>query len=188
MSDTKVLTDPRTDARALPRTTSGWSRRRWRTRWAVQLQGPLPTGSEERLGVRTSASSNNSKISDHFAIIRRHAGGGTGHLVRRSSEPSSTTWSSTLPRGFFPAGRVHGDDAHHASRRPPFQDRGQGAVEPGWLANLRGGEAVRSMGSCEGRVRRARWPPKSRRCHWATRPPPRQHGGDAADAMEGPAS
>ena len=58
-----------------------------------------------------------------------------------------------LPRGVLPAGRIHGHDAHHRSRRSQVQDRGQGAGDAGLAAGLRQGGRGRRQ-SRRGRTRR----------------------------------
>ena len=93
----------------------------------------------------------NSKISDHFAIIP---------TLRGAEEPVGARAEAlrprrqALPRGVLPAGRVPGHDAHHRGVRASVQDRRQGAGRAGLAAGLRQGSAGRRRQPRPGRAGR----------------------------------
>jgi DNA topoisomerase-3 len=122
----KVLTYPRTDARALPEDYLGTVKD---TLKMLTGEG-VGKGHDESLLARFSPFAhqilarnwvipnkrifNNAKISDHFAIIPDAAG---AQAPVRARAEALRHGRQALPRGLLSGGRIHGHDAHHARRR-----------------------------------------------------------------------
>ena len=131
----KVLTYPRTDARALPEDYLGVVKKTMEQltgqsgykAFAKQIQKQGWVKPNKRIF-------DNSKISDHFAIIPTLAVagasvGGRGQALRARRQ--------ALPGGVLPGGGIPGNDPHHARRGPCIQDRRQGAGRARLARDLR---------------------------------------------------
>ena len=149
----KVLTYPRTDSRALPEDYLATVKKTLDALAGVREFAPFAKQMLKSGWVKPNKRIfDNSKISDHFAIIP------TLQTPKHLSEPEAQALrpgGAPLPRGVLPVGRVPADHAHHHGRRAPFQDRGQGPAEPGLARGLRQGAAGREPRTCP-RSRRAR--------------------------------
>jgi DNA topoisomerase-3 len=172
----KVLTYPRTDARALPRTISASSKTMEQLTgqsgykaFAKQIQKQGWVKPNKRIF-------DNSKISDHFAIIPTLQS--PGHL----SEVEAKLYELVVKRFlavFFPAAEYLVTTRITRVEDHAFKTEGKVLVEPGWLA-IYGREAVEEQGSLvkvepDERVERAR--SNRCRCQLARR---RATPGDAA--------
>ena len=182
----KVLTYPRTDSRALPEdylgtvkaTLRGCSARRNALRH-VRAQDPR----QQKWVKPNKRIFDNAKISDHFAIIP------TLQAPKHLTEAEAKLYDLVVKRFlavFYPAGRVPGDDAHHARRR-----RSRSRPKARCWSSRAGS---RSTARTRRRERRdaatcvaGRQPGEQRRATekvdvdaLTTRPPPRYTEGDAA--------
>ena len=132
----KVLTYP---AYRLARVAGGLHRRRSRTRSRMlkESNNYLPHAKQvlDKGWVKPNKRIfDNSKISDHFAIIP------TLQAPKKLSEPEQKLYDLVVKRFlsvFFPAAEYQGDHADHRSGRPSLQDRRQGAGRTGLAAGLR---------------------------------------------------
>jgi len=179
----KVLTYPRTDARALPEDYLGVV---GKTMQELGAQSPYKPFAKQVLKngwVRPNKRIfDNSKISDHFAIIPTLQT--PGHL----SEVEAKLYDLVVKRFlavFFPAAeylvttRITRIDSH------PFKTEGKVLVEPGWLA-IYGREAIEEQGALVKvepgeKVQTA----EIESVALATRPPPRYTEATLLTAMEG---
>jgi DNA topoisomerase III len=179
----KVLTYPRTDARALPEDYLGVV---GKTMQELGAQSPYKAFAKQVLKngwVRPNKRIfDNSKISDHFAIIPTLQT--PGHL----SEVEAKLYDLVVKRFlavFFPAAeylvttRITRIDSH------PFKTEGKVLVEPGWLA-IYGREAIEEQGALVKvepgeKVQTA----EIESVALATRPPPRYTEATLLTAMEG---
>ena len=193
----KVLTYPRTDARALPEDYQGTVKATLEALGDTNAYGTLARRVLKEKWVRPNKRIfDNSKISDHFAIIPTLQ---TPKSAERDRAEALRLRRQALHRGVLSARRVRGDHAHHARRRRAVQDRGQVLVNPGWLA-VYGKEAQGDDASLVPLARRA---PDAASAAAAgdvyervvadkvdavaqtTRPPPRYNEGTLLSAMEG---
>ena len=135
----KALTYPRTDSRALPedylpvvKETFGMLAASGMKHLAPHARTALDNGY-----IRPSKRIfDNSKVSDHFAIIP------TLQAPSGLSEAEQKLYDLVVRRFmavFFPSAEYHGDHPHLASGRPQFQDRRQGAGQAGLAGDLRQG-------------------------------------------------
>ena len=143
----KVLTYPRTDSRALPEDYIGTVN--VHARGAGARPTPSAAFAREILKQKWVRPNkrifDNTKISDHFAIIPTLVR--PKHLNEVEAQALRPR-RAALPRGVLSGGRASRHDAHHARRGRAVQDRGQGA------------RAARAGSPCTARKRRAtrrRW-------------------------------
>ena len=138
----KVLTYPRTDARALPEDYIGTVKATLEELGRDQrLRRVRARDPEAEVGAsRTSASSTTAKISDHFAIIPTLA------RPKHLNEIEKKLYDLVVRRFlavFYPPAEFLADHADHARRDAAVQDRGQGARLAGLARRLRQGSAGR---------------------------------------------
>jgi DNA topoisomerase-3 len=182
----KVLTYPRTDARALPEDYVGHRQARAFSLACPTPTRPLPTRSSSSGWVKPNKRIfNNAKISDHFAIIP------TGTAAQEPvgvPKPRSTTWSpSAFLAVFYPAAEYQHHHPHHPRRGRGLQDRGQGAGQSGlaggvWQGSRRdekdedeGGSAATGRGRSRARRSAPRTSSSSRCSHQAAGALQRSH-------------
>ena len=134
----KVLTYPRTDARALPEDYLGTVRQTFETLAQSDLPGPLRALSQHATKALNDGYVkpikrvfDNSKVSDHFAIIP------TLQTPTNLSEPEAKLYDMVVKRFiavFYPAAEylVTSRVTEVAGHR--FQTNGKVLVNPGWLA------------------------------------------------------
>ncbi|MET0732522.1 MAG: DNA topoisomerase, partial [Casimicrobiaceae bacterium] len=179
----KVLTYPRTDARALPEDYVGVVRKTMEElsgqsaykAFAKQIQKQGWVKPNKRIF-------DNSKISDHFAIIPTLQS--PGHL----SEVEAKLYDLVVKRFlavFFPAAEYLVTTRITRVESHAFKTEGKVLVEPGWLA-IYGREAVEEQGSlvkveANERVRTT----QIESVPLSTRPPPRYTEATLLTAMEG---
>jgi DNA topoisomerase-3 len=138
----KALTYPRTDSRATcPRTTCPWPSRPsrcWPTACPCGTWRPARRQALNKGYIKpTKRIFDNSKVSDHFAIIPT-----LQRPSRAESEAEQKLYDLVVRRFmavFFPERRIPGHHAHHRRRRAQLQDRRQGAGQAGLAGHLRQG-------------------------------------------------
>jgi DNA topoisomerase-3 len=179
----KVLTYPRTDARALPEDYLGVVKK---TIDVLAGEAPYKTFAKQVLKggwIRPNKRIfDNSKISDHFAIIP------TLQTPAHLSEAEAKLYDLVVKRFlavFFPAAEYLVTTRITRVEGHAFKTEGKVLVEPGWLA-IYGREAVEEQGSLvkvepDERVRTA----QIESVALATRPPPRYTEATLLTAMEG---
>jgi DNA topoisomerase-3 len=179
----KVLTYPRTDARALPEDYLGVVKKTMEELGALSAYKPYTKQALKAGWIRPNKRVfDNSKISDHFAIIPTPQT--PGHL----SEVEAKLYDLVAKRFlavFFPAAEYLVTTRITRVEEHAFKTEGKVLVEPGWLA-IYGREAVEEQGSLvkvdEGeRVRTT----EIESVPLATRPPPRYTEATLLTAMEG---
>ena len=179
----KVLTYPRTDARALPEDYLGVVKKTMEELGALSAYKPYTKQALKAGWIRPNKRVfDNSKISDHFAIIPTPQT--PGHL----SEVEAKLYDLVAKRFlavFFPAAEYLVTTRITRVEGHAFKTEGKVLVEPGWLA-IYGREAVEEQGSLvkvdEGeRVRTT----EIESVPLATRPPPRYTEATLLTAMEG---
>ena len=180
----KVLTYPRTDARALPEDYLGVVSK---TMQELGAQSPYKAvrqaGAEKRLGAAEQA---DLRQLEDLRSLRDHPDAADTGASVGSRGQALRPGRQALPRGVLPGSRVPRDDAHHARRRPRVQDRRQGAGRS--RAGSRSTVARRSRS-------RVRWSRSNagekvqtaeiESVALATRPPPRYTEATLLTAMEG---
>ena len=182
-----MLTYPRTDSRALPED------------YIATVKKTLEDAGRDDATSRTFAQAdprsrgwvkpnkrifNNSKISDHFAIIP------TLQTPKHLNEAEQKLYDLVVQRFlavFYPGRRVPADHAHHARRARPVQDRRQGAGEPRLARGLRQAPAARRTTNLPpvDAGREGRDASRSRSQANQTKPPPRYTEATLLSAMEG---
>ncbi len=178
-----MLTYPRTDARALPEDYLGVV---GKTMQELGAQSQYKTFAKQVLKngwVRPNKRIfDNSKISDHFAIIPTLQT--PGHL----SEVEAKLYDLVVKRFlavFFPAAEYLVTTRITRVEGHAFKTEGKVLLEPGWLA-IYGREAIDEQGALV-KVEPARTyrPPRSKSVALATRPPARYTEATLLTAMEG---
>ncbi len=123
----KALTYPRTDSRALPEDYLATVKKTMDALAGVREFAPFAKQVLKSGWVKPNRRIfDNSKISDHFAIIP------TLQVPGNLSEPEAQALrhgGAPLPRGVLPCRRVPADHAHHQGRRGALQDRRPRAAE-----------------------------------------------------------
>jgi DNA topoisomerase-3 len=179
----KALTYPRTDARALPEDYLGVVKKTMEELGALSAYKPFAKQALKSGWVRPNKRVfDNSKISDHFAIIPTPQT--PGHL----SEVEAKLYDLVAKRFlavFFPAAEYLVTTRITRVESHAFKTEGKVLVEPGWLA-IYGREAVEEQGSLvkvepDERVRTS----EIESVPLATRPPPRHTEATLLTAMEG---
>jgi len=179
----KVLTYPRTDARALPEDYLGVVKKTMEELAGQSSYKTFAKQVQKNGWVRPNKRIfDNSKISDHFAIIPTPQA--PGHL----SEVEAKLYDLVVKRFlavFFPAAEYMVTTRITRVEGHAFKTEGKVLVEPGWLA-IYGREAVEEQGSLvkvesDERVRTT----EIEAVPLATRPPPRYTEATLLTAMEG---
>ena len=150
----KVLTYPRTDARALPEDYLGVVKKTMEELGALSAYKPFTKQALKAGWIRPNKRVfDNSKISDHFAIIPTPQT--PGHL----SEVEAKLYDLVAKRFlavFFPAAEYLVTTRITRVERPRLQDRGQGAGRTRLARDLRSRSRRRAGLAGQGRRRRAR--------------------------------
>jgi len=179
----KVLTYPRTDARALPEDYLGVVKKTMEELGAQSTYKAFAKQVQKNGWVRPNKRIfDNSKISDHFAIIP------TPQVPGHLSEVETKLYDLVVKRFlavFYPAAEYLVTTRITRVEGHAFKTEGKVLVEPGWLA-IYGREAVEEQGSlvkveAGERVRTT----EIESVPLATRPPPRYTEATLLTAMEG---
>ena len=130
----KVLTYPRTDARALPEDYIPTVKKTLELLSGTGAYAQLAKNVLKNNWVKPNKRIfDNSKISDHFAIIPTLQA--PRHL--NEGEQKSTIGCAPFPGRVLPARRVLADDTHHEGRGAALQDRGQDSAAARLACGLR---------------------------------------------------
>ena len=129
----KVLTYPRTDARALPEDYVATVKKTMEVLADIKEFAPFAKQVLKDGWVKPNKRIfDNSKISDHFAIIPTLQ---TPEPPERAGSEALRPGGAAFPRGVLPVRRVPADHAHHArSGEDHFRTDGRVMQSPGWLA------------------------------------------------------
>ncbi|HEY5367078.1 MAG TPA: DNA topoisomerase III [Casimicrobiaceae bacterium] len=179
----KVLTYPRTDARALPEDYQGTVKATLEVLGETNAYGSLARKVLKEKWVRPNKRVfDNSKISDHFAIIP------TLQTPRQLNEIEQKLYDFVVKRFlavFYPAAEFEVTTRITRVDGEPFKTEGKVLVSPGWLAvygkEAQGDDASLVQVTQGERVKTEKIDAVAQ----TTRPPPRLNEGTLLSAMEG---